>query len=276
MSRSKRKTARLISQITGELATTAMDLVVLTAATAGGIFLYGPRGKDLCAGRKTEKAFKMAGLMYKKWDKSSFRRAVGRAVGEGLVKRVTDGFKLTEPGIRRLKDLLPEYKRPQRWDGKLWLVTYDIPDDKQRSRDRFRRWLFEIGCRMIQESVWLSLKNPGTWIKSDVRSHKKGGVIVSCLGKDGHIGEETLGELIYRVFELKKINQAYRQWLAAVEKFSGKDDKALSLGWRFLAILRQDPCLPVDLLPPAWPGGKARKTFESEIEPLMEGLPAYL
>lgn len=270
-----RSTIKLISKLTGELAVTTLDFVVLSAALAGGMILFGPSGKDLYTNQKTEKAIKMTGLMYRKWDRSAFRRAVGRAAEEGLVKRITDGFRLTESGKKRLKELLPSYKRVASWDGKLWLVTYDIPEDKHYTRDRFRKWLFEIGCRMIQESVWLSIKDPKPWINDSITSTKKGNIIVSCLGKNGSIGNENVIELIYRVFELKKLNKAYTNWARSAEK---QNDQAtiLSLGFRFLSIIRQDPMLPDELLPSGWSGIQARKIFESEIEPKMGEMDAYL
>lgn len=270
-----RTTAKLISRLTGELAVTTLDFVVLSAALAGGIILYGPRGKDLYASKKTKRALKMTGLMYKKWDESAFRRAVGRAAGEGLVKRVTDGFKLIEPGKKRLRELLPSYKQSEPWDGKLWLVTYDIPEDKRYTRDHFRNWLFEIGCRMIQESVWLSVKDPKPWIKDSIASMQKRNIIVSCLGKDGNIGNENLSELIYRVFELKRLNKAYKNWLKATEK-QNDNSAILSLGFRFLSLLRQDPMLPKELVSSDWAGDKARRTFETEIEPEMGTISSYL
>ncbi|MBI2309830.1 CRISPR-associated endonuclease Cas2 [Candidatus Collierbacteria bacterium] len=270
-----RTTSKLISRLTGELAVTTLDFVVLSAALAGGMILYGPSGKDLYASQKTQRALKMTGLMYKKWDESAFRRAVGRAAGEGLVKRITDGFKLTGSGKKRLKELLPSYKQPKPWDEKLWLVTYDIPEDKRYIRDRFRNWLFEIGCRMIQESVWLSVKDPKPWIKDSIASMEKGNIIVSCLGKDGSIGNENLNELIYRVFELKRLNKAYKSWLQAVNQQSSKST-VLSLGFRFLSLLRQDPMFPKDLLPQDWAGNKARRIFETEIESEMGAIKIYL
>lgn len=270
-----RATAKLISRLTGELAVTTLDFVVLSAALAGGMILYGPHGKDVYASQKTQRALEMTGLMYKKWDESAFRRAVGRAAGEGLVKRIADGFRLTESGKKRLKELLPSYKQPDPWDGKLWLVTYDIPEAKRYTRDHFRNWLFTIGCRMIQESVWLSVKDPKPWIKDSMSSMKKGNIIVSCLGKDGSIGSESLSDMIYRVFALKRLNRAYKDWLQAVHQQHSKST-ALSLGFRFLSLLHQDPMLPRELLPSNWAGNQARKTFETEIEPKMGAINVYL
>lgn len=258
------KTSNLIARITGELATTAMDLVVLSAAFAGGLILFGPQGKDLYADKKLNDALRVSSLMYKKWNKSSFRRAVGRAMGDGLLKKVEYGFGLTAEGEKRLKTILPEYKRPKPWDGKLWLITYDISDDKKRTRDKFRKWLVEIGCRMIQESVWLSIKDPAEWIKSFVSKSKKRSIIISCLGKDGSVGGESLPELLDRVFDLTKLNKEYVKWIGSSVENSDDDERKFGLACRYLYLLQQDPMFPKELLPKNWAGDKAMNLFDKQ------------
>lgn len=258
------KTSNLIARITGELATTAMDLVVLSAAFAGGLILFGPQGKDLYADKKLNDALRVSSLMYKKWNKSSFRRAVGRAMGDGLLKKVEYGFGLTAEGEKRLKIILPEYKRPKPWDGKLWLITYDISDDKKRTRDKFRKWLVEIGCRMIQESVWLSIKDPAEWIKSFVSKSKKRSIIISCLGKDGSVGGESLPELLDRVFDLTKLNKEYVKWIGSSSENSDDDERKFGLACRYLYLLQQDPMFPKELLPKDWAGDKAMNLFDKQ------------
>ena len=263
------KTSNLISRITGELVTTTMDLVVLSAAFGGGLILFGPSGKDLYAEKKLNDALRVSSLMYKKWNKSAFRKAAGRAMGNGLLKKVEYGFGLTADGEKRLRTILPEYKRPKPWDGKLWLITYDIPDDKRRTRDKFRKWLMEIGCRMIQESVWLSIKDPAEWINGFVSKSKKRSIIVSCLGKDGSVGGETLPELLDRVFGLSKLNKEYIKWIESSEKDVNEEGK-VGLALRYLFLLRYDPMFPKELLPVDWAGEKAMdifdKNYRSELD----------
>ena len=264
------KTANLISKITGELATTTMDLVVLSAAFAGGLILFGPKGKDLYADKKLNDALRVSSLMYKKWNKSSFRRSVGRALGDGLLKRVEYGFGLTVEGEKRLRTILPDYKRTSFWDGKLWLITYDIANDKRRTRDKFRKWLIEIGCRMIQESVWLSIKDPTPWIKNFLAVSKKRSIIISCLGKDGSVGSENLSELLNRVFELSKLNNKYIEWIESSEKYLNDEERKLGLGFRYLSLLKSDPMFPKELLPSGWVGGKAMDLFDREYRSKLD------
>jgi len=271
-----KNTIRLISKITGELAVTTLDLVILTSALAGGFIMFGPRGKDLYYAKHIKDALRAADFMYEKWDQSKFRRAVGRAVAEGLLKRISNGFALTQSGKKRLRQLLPSYKQPLKWDGKLWLITYDIKNDKPRSRDKFRHWLETIGCRMIQESVWLSVKDPRGWVKDSSISLKKNSIIVSCLGKDGFIGNDSLPDLISRVFDLNRLNKGYQRWIKATEVGSRSQPQIVSLGWRYLYLLRQDPVLPIELLPNTWAGNRARQIFETQIEPHMGSIDIHL
>lgn len=258
------KTANLISRITGELATTVMDLVVLSAAFTGGLILFGPSGKDLYAEKKLNDALRMSSLMYKKWNKSSFRKAVGRAMGNGLLKKVEYGFGLTVEGEKRLRTILPEYKRPKPWDGKLWLIAYDIPNKKRQTRDKLREWLMEIGCRALQESIWLSIKDPTPWIKDYSAGNKKGSIIVSCLGKDGSVGGESLQGLLNRIFGLAKLNKEYLKWIESSDKYSDDGERKMGLAFRYLFLLRQDPMIPKELLPSDWAGEKAMDIFDKE------------
>lgn len=117
------------------------------------------------------------------------------------MEKLEENYRLTPAGRKRLKELLPSYKKSGPWDGRLWLVVYDIPEEPTRKRDKFREFLTEIGCRMVQESVWLSVKDPRRWLRIKIDSLRiQGKVIVSCLGKDGSFGDEDVVEMISRVF----------------------------------------------------------------------------
>lgn len=76
------------------------------------------------------------------------RGYVERAEMEGRVI-----YKLTPKGrIRVIKEFLP--KNPK-WDGKWRIVVFDIPHKKKRTREAFRRKLYELGFKKLQKSVWI-------------------------------------------------------------------------------------------------------------------------
>lgn len=280
MAKSK-DTARVIAKLGGEIAVTALDLVVLAAAFGGGFLFYGPRGKDLYAGYKNKRALEAADRYFNQWNNSALRRAVGRAAGQGLIQRLGDrlaasgGYKLTESGREKLAQLLPSYKQSVNWDGRLWLITYDIPEDIKKKREKFRKFLEEIGCRIVQESVWLSLKDPRGWVTGRINSLRlQGRVIVSCLGKDGSLGDEDTAKMVARIFKLKDLNRQYLRWKNQAKETD--KEGILPHGLRFLTILRQDPVIPKELLPPDWAGDPAMKLFDSKFRSQMGLIGDYL
>ena len=46
------------------------------------------------------------------------------------------------------------------WNGKFYLVVFDIPEEKKKYRDFFRKLLKANGFRMLQLSVWMTRYNP--------------------------------------------------------------------------------------------------------------------
>lgn len=273
MSRSRDTTKKIIS-ITGGLVTTATDLAVITTAFAGGLMIANMGARP---GRPStwKVPFQFTDLIFNAWSQSKFRRALGRAVGRGLVEKLAESYRLTPVGRKRLRELLPSYKKPTEWDGRLWLITYDIPDDIKKKRDQFREFLDQIGCRMVQESVWLSVKDPRRWVGAQIDSFRlQGRVIVSCLGKDGSLGEEDVTKMISRIFNLKQLNQRYLKWLKSANQTEAEG--IFHHGLQFLSILRDDPVLPSRLLPIDWMGDKALSSFEKKIKPYMGRLGSYL
>lgn len=273
MSRSRDTTKKIIS-ITGGLVTTATDLAVITTAFAGGLMIANMGARP---GRPStwKVPFQFTDLIFNAWSESKFRRALGRAAGRGLVEKLEKNYQLSAAGRKRLRELLPDYKKPTDWDGRLWLITYDIPDDIKKKRDKFREFLDQVGCRMVQESVWLSVKDPRRWVGAQIDSFRlQGRVIVSCLGKDGSLGEEDVTKMITRIFKLKQLNQMYLKWLKSANQTEAEG--IFHHGLQFLSILRDDPVLPRQLLPPDWAGDKAFSLFEKKIKPYLGSLGSYL
>ena len=274
--RGKRSVKEEIASLTLGLGITALDLVVIVAALGTGLMVCGPRAKDLYASKKYKNAWKLAGKLIDKYQYSRFRTALARAAAKGYVSNGGGGiFELTESGKKRLSELLPSYKQPVSWDGRIWMVTYDIPELSRRRRDLFRESLERIGCRMIQESVWLSIRDPREKIRPLVDLYRlHGKVIISCLGKDGSLGEEDIHILIAKVFKLKQLQKRYKNWLIRLEKIpqSKLDDLTLP----YLTILADDPILPKELLPQDWPGTQARQEFEEKVMPVAGDLKRFL
>lgn len=274
--RGKRKIAQEIARLTAGLGATAIDLVVLVGLFGGGAILFGPHAKDFYADRKWRNVFQFTEKMFSTYRSSRFRQALGRAAAAGLVERTSQGvYRLTDQGKKRLENLLPSFKRRQKWDGRLWLITYDVPEEKHRKRNVLREYLEEVGCRIVQESVWLSVKDPRQWITPKIDELRlRGKVIVSCVGRDGMLGEEDTEKMVYKLFAIRLLEKQYQRWIAAVERTpTGQRGKHFI---SYLGIFQNDPVLPLELLPSPWIGEIARRLFETIVLPTVPNWDSWL
>lgn len=250
-----------ITSLTAGLTGSAIDLVVLAAAFGGSLMLFGPRGKDLYADSKYKNAFKIANYLFRKFKQTKFREALSRTASKGLISKIASGeYALTPEGKKYARKLIPEYKKPQKWDGQLWLVTYDVPEQQSKTRKILFEYLKEVGCGMIQKSVFLSVNDPRKWLNNFIQENNLAGlVIISHLGHDGNIGEENINSLVSRVYQISELEKRYRNWLTEVNNANLADVHRLAFS--YLSILKTDPVLPPELLPNNWAGDKARKIF---------------
>lgn len=57
--------------------------------------------------------------------------------------------------MKRYQILELKVEEPKKWDGKIRVVAFDIPDTQRIKRNAFRRKLKELGFYSSQKSVWL-------------------------------------------------------------------------------------------------------------------------
>ncbi|MBI5465267.1 CRISPR-associated endonuclease Cas2 [Candidatus Gottesmanbacteria bacterium] len=179
---------------------------------------------------------------------------------------------VTKFGWERLKEQIPKFYEKRPWDGKIYLITYDIPETKSRQRSLLRSFLKKLGAAMLQESVWLTPYNPREIINRFVLKNEiQGTVIISDMGRGGGVGETNIQDLIIRLYKLEKLNERYEKFIS-----KGKNERSEFiknaqspkipkpyLVFEYLSILEDDPQLPFELLPKAWLGNQAFKIYQS-------------
>ncbi|MBI4066757.1 hypothetical protein HY407_00080 [Candidatus Gottesmanbacteria bacterium] len=171
---------------------------------------------------------------------------------------------ITLQGRKRLESILPEYDEKRIWDGKIYLLTYDIPEKRKQDREILRRYARKLGMGMLLESVWITPYNPHEILAEYIsKKHLAGVIIVADIGKDGAIGDEDLRSLVGRVYNLDRLNDLYGEYIKNIT--SGDGMNSLQKQFGFLSILSSDPQLPWDLLPDDWQGDKAYKLYKENL-----------
>jgi len=166
---------------------------------------------------------------------------------------------ITEAGGRRLDAIFPVYQKERPWDQKFYLVNYDIPVGKNSQRDALRNFLKdELGCVMLQSSVWLTPYNPVKALNKFVEKKKLDErVLVSILL------DEWAPPAVAEIYGLEEVNRRYRGF---IEKVGGQGDwgnkSKMEMAFEYFSVLRDDPQLPFELLPPDWAGAEAQELFE--------------
>ncbi len=195
----------------------------------------------------------------------ALKRAIKEARKKGWLKKANRRGappEITAAGKRRLIRIVPTYDEKRVWDGRMHLITYDIPEKRRKERGVLREYLQRIGCGRLQDSVWMTPYNPIDTIRRFITERNLGGtILISDLGKDGSIGEEDLGSLIVSVYKLDALNDRYIEWLDDI------DDTGVT-HWsvmRYLSILRDDPQLPFALLPKWWKGDQAYQRVKERL-----------
>ncbi|MBI5620243.1 hypothetical protein HY949_00515 [Candidatus Gottesmanbacteria bacterium] len=200
------------------------------------------------------------------------KQAISNARRYGYLTKTTGRTswpKITAAGRRRLASIIPRYDEERVWDGKIHLVTYDIPEERADDRYLLREYIKRIGCGRLQDSVWITVYNPIDLIRMFARKHDlEGTIIVSDVGKDGSVGDEDVRALVSRVYQLELLNDRYDAWLHEIED-NGVDHWAMI---RYLSILKDDPQLPFLLLPPTWKGDRAYQRIKSNLQPYMRSM----
>jgi len=170
-------------------------------------------------------------------------------------------IELTESGKKRIASLFPVYRTQRPWDGFLYLISYDIPEIKRVSRELLRRYLRQIGCALLQESLWITPYTPRKLLNEFMSEHGiQGTVLLSKLGKNGAIGEEKLEDLLGKVYQLRSLNDRYAEFCSHIHEIT---KNTLGLAVEFQGILKDDPQLPFQLLPKDWKGNEAFAAYKA-------------
>jgi len=260
------KVSEKISEFSKNLISSAADLVLFKIYLGADWKLVGdPPEADSSGGwQGLEEAFPEI----PKFDARKVLRALKFLLKKGYIELVPSEAHLvpqiTEEGGKRLDSIFPVYQKERPWDERFYLVNYDIPVGKNSQRDALRRFLKEeLGCVMLQSSVWLTPYNPTAQLNKLVEKRGlKELVVVSVLLDEWAFGGREVAGVLKEIYGLEEVNRRYRGFIEGVEGLGDRVEK-MRLAFEYFATLRDDPQLPFELLPQDWAGAQAQEVFEN-------------
>jgi phenylacetic acid degradation operon negative regulatory protein len=227
-----------------------------------------PHGAALFAGSFIE-AFSRVGI-----SEHATRATLSRMVQRGLLARHRRGRRMYFAMTTRCRSVLEE-GRLRIWetgavnddiDADWTILTFSLPESWQRQRHGLRSRLTWAGFGSLQGGVWIAPSTPDAV-----------GQLVEELGVDAHAHVfhvrpsrfTDLAKVARETFDLEGLAAGYEQFLA--DWADCPDDKpagdalalTLRLSTEWLLVLRNDPRIPIQLLPDGWPAVQAEKRFRA-------------
>ncbi len=187
----------------------------------------------------------------------------GRQVFLGLTPRAVA---VLQDGLRRLEAEIVD----REWDGRWTLLAFSIPETRRAARHALRTRLGWAGFAPLRSGLWVSPRATDVsqeLAELDLLDHAEVFRAEATMWTDpARIAREA--------WDLPAIAGGYQRFL---DRWSGDDHRVLDdlsrrtrMTAEWLLLIRQDPRLPLALLPPTWPGGRAQDLFRALQSQLVD------
>ena len=127
--------------------------VLYTLAAAGGLTMA------LVAPNALQVLEQFGWIKTRRSPKATINRSVERLMYAGLIVKAETGFlALTKKGEKRLAEIKRlDYQliKPEKWDGKWRVISFDIRENRKHVRELLRMTLQSIGFVHLHHSVWV-------------------------------------------------------------------------------------------------------------------------
>lgn len=212
--------------------------------------------------------------LWKRWlGPERFHRKLAQFEALGLVERpvraenVERIVRLTEQGrLAALGGRDPEMAWRRQWDGRWRLALFDIPEAKASLRLRFWRQLRSLGFGYLQHSVWISPDSTSVLRHSLEGAELDVGTLTFMEAKP--CGGESDADLVLEAWDFGRINRNYEVYLDLLKSQPSQPGGRAWQNWfkvewkAWGKAIRDDPLLPVALLPK---GYKGREAWERRV-----------
>lgn len=151
------------------------------------------------------------------------------------------------------------------WDGRWLVLVVSVPEDQRPLRHKLRTGLSWAGFGPLGQGVWIS---PGAGREQEARRllSSLGSEVqaASFVGRHASLGDESA--LVARAWDLPSLEERYDGFIATFARRHPRGGAEVFVAqtrlvheWRRFPFV--DPGLPEPLLPPDWPGRRARDLF---------------
>lgn len=214
-------------------------------------------------------------------NEQAVRAAVSRMSKQGWIQSERRGnksfYSLTEQGKVRMEEASRRiYKEPvPKWDGKWWILLYNIPEEKRHLRDKLREELVWSGFGPLSNSCWITPNNLQKEINLMIKKYQVEEYVTYFHAS--YEGMQTHQDLVKKCWDLNEINEQYagfieqysQNYIIHKNKISKNEmsdsscfvESAL-LVHQYRKFLFIDPSLPDELLPEKWLGDSATALFK--------------
>ena len=157
------------------------------------------------------------------------------------------------------------------WNGCWHLIGFEIPERRRGARDSLRGLLVELGAAPVQSGLYVH-SDDLTAFAFQLASHLGvSGAVTSFVTRTLQIGTDSRQtDIVNRLWPIASLTSRYtavEQRLTSIAEHAPNTDgdvlaaSMLSAILDTEAVLRNDPLLPTELLPPNWAGKRARRAF---------------
>jgi phenylacetic acid degradation operon negative regulatory protein len=158
----------------------------------------------------------------------------------------------------------------KKWNGRWWLIIYDIPERRRSKRDLFRMFIKELGFGKVKESCWIS---PYDFSRQIYDFTKRENIIkYICLHEGRLFTGKSIDATVEEIWHLKELNEKYeevielcKEGIEKVETESLSPSQCYNLYLKvFLSykkVIKEDPFLPQEFLK-NWKRNETEKMFE--------------
>jgi DNA-binding transcriptional regulator PaaX len=245
-----------ILDLTGGLLITLSDVMLYS------IILFGSSFGKSNSSRGVYQTFREADSEFEKFNTrviiSSLKRLKCQKKYLDLVKHHDKwNLMISDEGKKHIKDIIPAYRNKRLWDGKFYLINYDIPEKHRKVRNIIRNRLKNIGAGLLQNSLWLTPYDPKREFADIFENFGANSwFIISETDLDGiyPYSRNKMDELLDTVYKFQELRKKYEKFI-----LRNNTGNRLLKAFEYLNILKDDPQLPFEIEPKNL---KAKEAYE--------------